>query len=72
LPDEGVRYTAKVTKVWCLFFLANGTVAAYTALYASREMWVFYNGFLGYCLMGALLAGEWLFRRSRMRKVSTL
>jgi uncharacterized membrane protein len=70
LPEEGVRYTAKVTKVWCAFFLCNGMVAAYTALYASREVWAFYNGFLGYCLLGVLLAAEWLVRRSRIRKVS--
>ena len=63
LPPAGVRYTRRVTQVWCAFFVANGAVAAYTALLASREMWTLYNGFIAYLLMGALFAGEWLVRR---------
>ncbi len=63
LPPQGVRYTRRVTQVWCAFFVANGAIAAGTALYASREIWALYNGFIAYLLMGALLAGEWLFRR---------
>lgn len=57
------RYTRRVTEVWCLFFIINGTLAVYTALLASRETWAFYNGFLAYLLMGCLFAGERLARR---------
>ena len=63
LPPEGVRYTHRVTTVWCVFFVANGSAAAYTALWASREVWVLYNGFIAYLLIGALLLGERLVRR---------
>lgn len=63
LPPDGVRYTQRVTQVWCAFFVANGLFACYTALYASRETWALYNGFIAYLLMGTLLAGEWLVRR---------
>jgi uncharacterized membrane protein len=63
LPAESVRYTRRVTEAWCLFFVCNGTVAVYTALYASREAWALYNGFIAYLLMGALFAGERLVRR---------
>jgi uncharacterized membrane protein len=63
LSAESVRYTERVTWVWCGFFLGNGLAAAYTALYSTREVWALYNGLLAYCLMGVLFAGEWLVRR---------
>lgn len=63
LPAKGVRYTRRVTEIWCAFFVLNGSVAAYTALAASREAWVLYNGLIAYVLMGALFCGEWLVRR---------
>lgn len=67
LPPAGVRYTRRVTQVWCAFFIANGSVATYTALHANRETWALYNGFIAYLLMGALFAGEWLVRRRLVR-----
>lgn len=63
LPLAGVNYTRTVTQVWCGFFIANGTLAVYTALYSSREKWALYNGLIAYLLMGILFVGEWLFRR---------
>ncbi|WP_394680196.1 hypothetical protein [uncultured Comamonas sp.] len=63
LPASGVRYTRKVTLVWCLFFVLNGAVAAITALWGSDAVWAFYNGLLAYLLMGCLMGGEWLVRR---------
>ncbi|HBM88010.1 MAG TPA: hypothetical protein DD437_05675 [Rhodobiaceae bacterium] len=62
LPPEGVAYTRKVTIVWCGFFFLNGAIALYTALRSDLEVWAFYNGFLSYCLMGALFGGEYLVR----------
>lgn len=63
LPESGVRYTRKVTIVWCVFFLLNGGAALYTSLYASLETWALYNGAISYGLMGLLFAGEYLIRR---------
>lgn len=63
LPASGVRYTRKVTQVWCLFFLFNGITALYTC-FLSLEIWTLYNGLISYCLAGALFAIEWLVRRS--------
>ncbi|WP_175745241.1 hypothetical protein [Burkholderia ambifaria] len=59
---EIVRYTRRVTQVWCAFFIVNGGFSVYTALYWSRASWALYNGFVAYLLIGALLAGEWLWR----------
>jgi len=66
LSPAGVLYTRRVTQAWCAFFVANGSAAAYTALYSSREIWALYNGLLAYLLMGALFAGEWLLRRRHL------
>ena len=63
LPAAAVAYTRRVTLLWCTFFVANGTLALYTALYASRDDWALYNGAVAYLLMGVLFAGEWLYRR---------
>lgn len=63
LPPAGVRYTRDITVVWCVFLACQIFVSAYTALWASREVWAFYNAFLAYVLMGVLLGGERLLRR---------
>lgn len=66
LPPEGVAYTRKVTLAWCGFFLANGAASAATAVWASEQFWVLYNGLLAYLLIAAFFGGEWMLRQ-RMR-----
>ena len=63
LPLEAVRYTRRLTQLWCLFFIANGSVAAWTAFGASDKIWAIYNGAIAYGLMGCMFAGEWLYRK---------
>lgn len=63
LSPAGVRYTRKVTKVWCGFFICNGAVALFTVLYVDLRLWTLWNGMLSYILMGTLMAGEWLVRQ---------
>jgi len=62
LPPAAIRYTRRVTQVWCLFFLLNGTVALGLALWASEAAWSLYTGVISYLLMGALFAVEFLVR----------
>lgn len=63
LPASGVRYTRKVTAVWCVFFVANGAAAAYTAAFSSDAAWALYNGLIAYGLMGCLMGTEWCVRQ---------
>ena len=63
LDTFGVIYTRRLTKVWIAFFIANGLVALWTALYATLEMWTLYNGLISYILIAALFVGEWPVRR---------
>lgn len=69
LPPEGVRYTRQVTRIWCLFFIVNGSVALFTALHGDMRLWTAWNGVIAYLLMGILMAGEWLVRRRLMKRV---
>ncbi|AOP42300.1 hypothetical protein RYR28_002951 [Edwardsiella piscicida] len=68
LPPQGVRYTRRVTQVWCLFFLVNGAIALFTALHGDMRMWTTWNGMVSYLLMGTLMVGEWLVRRRVMKR----
>lgn len=62
LPEHAVSYTRKVTLVWCAFFVINGSISVWTALFASTETWTLYNGLIAYILMGLLFALEWVVR----------
>jgi len=68
LSPAGVAYTRRVTLVWCIFFVGNGTLAAITTLWGSDQVWFWYNGVIVYLLMGLLFAGEWLVRQRVMRR----
>lgn len=67
LPASGVVWTRRVTGCWCVFFLLNALVAAWTVFFGSQQSWVLYNGFISYLLMGVLLAGEYLLRQRHLR-----
>jgi len=62
LPTWAIRYTRRVTQVWCIFFAANGVIALITALWASSATWTLYNGLIAYLMMGLLFAGEYVIR----------
>ena len=62
LPDAAIRYTRKITQIWCGFFIMNGTISIVTTQ-LSIEYWTLYNGLMSYIFMGILLAGEWLYRK---------
>ena len=63
LDTFGVIYTRRLTKVWIAFFIANGLVALWTALYATLKTWTLYNGLISYILIAVLFVGEWPVRR---------
>ena len=63
LPPSGVAYTRKVTIVWLVFFVFNGSVALATAVHGDVALWSLYNGLIAYLLMGALFLVEFVIRR---------
>ncbi|RJT18534.1 DNA gyrase subunit B [Buttiauxella izardii] len=68
LPPAGVRYTRRVTQVWCVFFIVNGSIALWTSLAGNIHWWTLWNGMMSYVLMGLLFAGEWLVRQRVKRR----
>ncbi len=67
LDEHGVRYTRKVTIAWCLFFIANGSIA-FSTVFASDKTWALYNGLISYILMGCLFAIEFCIRKIVKRR----
>lgn len=62
-PAHVVRYTHRVTQLWCGFFVINCIFSAYTAICWSRKAWWLYNGAIAYVLIGALFVGEFAWRK---------
>lgn len=67
LPPEGVRYTRRVTQIWCAFFIMNGGISAVLVLCRRYEWWAAYTGLIAYVLMGLLAGGEWLYRKKILK-----
>ncbi|TCT16592.1 putative membrane protein [Bibersteinia trehalosi] len=63
LPEEGVRYTRKVTQLWCGVFMLNIVIS--TLLIAAEQFawWAIYTGVIAYVIMGVVMGGEWLYRK---------
>lgn len=68
LSDAEVRYCRRVTKVWCGFFVANGSTALYFALARDVETWALFTGLISYLLVGMLFGGEYIYRHWRFRR----
>lgn len=72
-------YCRKVTIVWCVFFILNGTTAAITVFIRqilpgiseekANTIWSVYNGGISYILMGLLFAVEYLIRIMEDKKM---
>lgn len=56
-------YCTKVTVIWCVFFVLNGTAALVTVFAKNDMLWSVYNGGVSYVLMGLLFAGEFIVRK---------
>ena len=67
LPIEGVRYTRRITQIWCVFFVLNGSMAAALVLMRQYDWWALYTGIVSYVLMGLLLGGEWVYRKAVLK-----
>lgn len=68
LTPAAVRYTRRVTKVWCVFFIVNGGISLWTCLHGNIHLWTLWNGMLSYLAMGSLFAIEWLIRQRVKRQ----
>lgn len=63
LPPQAIAYTYRVTQIWCLFFIVNGSIAALTCVVSNVHWWMLWNGMISYLLIGILMGGEWIVRQ---------
>jgi len=63
-------YCKKVTIVWVIFFIINGSIAAWTIFSGSDTLWAVYNGGISYILIGTLFAGEYIIRKKVQKNMS--
>lgn len=69
LTAEQQSWCRTWTKIWCAFFVANGTTGLLLAMWAPMKWWALYNGLICYTLIGALFTIEWLLRRRRFPEI---
>ena len=65
------RYCRKVTVAWCIFFIVNGSIAAFTVFVGSDKIWSLYNGLISYILIGIFFTVEYLVRKMMQAKMQS-
>lgn len=66
---HNLNYLRNLTIVWVGFFIFNIIVSSWTAVSASMDTWLLYNGFVVYVLMGCLAVGELITRQLFRRRI---
>lgn len=61
LSTAELDYTKKLTYIWCVFLFLNFLISVLT-IYMSDKIWLFYNGFLSYFLVGTIFIVEYIVR----------
>lgn len=67
--SHNLNYLRNLTIVWVGFFIFNIIVSLWTALYASMDTWLLYNGFIVYGIMGVLAVAELITRRIVRKRI---
>lgn len=65
LPAHIDRYTRQVTWAWTLLLSLITAVTLTLALSGERAIWSVFSNFVSYLLLGALMVGEFVYRRWR-------
>jgi len=63
------NYCRKVTIVWVIFFILNGSLSVWTIFSGSDILWSVYNGGISYFLMGILFAVEFIVRKKVQKAI---
>lgn len=70
IPKEVQQFLAKSDYYWAAVTLVNTLVHLYIFFYADREVWAFYSSIGWYGLFGSALAGNILYGKLFVEKVS--
>ena len=63
-----LKYTRNLTYLWSIFMFLNFLVSLAT-VFLSKEIWILYNGFISYMLVGLFFGIEYIIR-CRLRKIN--
>lgn len=63
LEDFAIKYTRKLTCIWCYFFAFNALISFVLALLEDKIYWSFYCGFISYLFIGILIVSELIYRK---------
>ena len=64
LNENTLKYTRNATKAWVIFMLFN-TLVSLATVFLSNEIWVIYNGFISYVLIGTMMTVEYIVRKGK-------
>lgn len=67
IKPKALVYTRNLTYIWALFMFIN-FVIAFLTIFTSEKVWIFYNGFLSYFLVGIIFIVEYIIRINFKRK----
>lgn len=67
LEKPAFDYTRKITYVWCVFTFINLLISIWT-IFLSDKVWIIYNGFVSYLLVGLLFGVEYIVRITLRRR----
>lgn len=66
LDEPAKKYTAKATLAWAIFMGYNTLISLIT-VFMPVKIWVIYNGFISYILIGLMMIGEYITRKWILR-----
>ena len=61
LEKPAWNYTRKLTYIWCIFTFLNLCISIWT-IFLPDKLWIIYNGFISYILIGLLFGVEYIVR----------
>ena len=64
LDEHKLRYTRHATIAWVIFMFFN-TIASFITVFLSNEVWVLYNGFISYILIGIMMLVEYIIHKRK-------
>jgi uncharacterized membrane protein len=66
LTDQEIKYTKNATLAWAIFMACN-TIISFITLFLPMKIWVLYNGFISYILIGVMMISEYITRKWVLR-----
>lgn len=64
MTKEKLEYTRKATRAWAYFMLFL-SILSFSTIFMSDFIWMIFNGFISYVLIGCMFCAEWLVRKKR-------